>query len=185
MISQESIGGKMIEVYCGPMKAGKSRELLKRIDQYEYQGKKVLIFKPTFDTRDNVLKSRFLNSQKECIFIKNTSELFDYDADIFVIDELQFFNEEVVYDLFKLTKDKIIICAGLDTNHFGLPFSNVGDVLAIADKVHKLYSICEIDGCYEKARYTQRLDGNDGIIVVDSGSNYTVRCLKHFEPSKR
>ena len=185
MISQESIGGKMIEVYCGPMKAGKSAELLKRIDQYEYQGKKVLVFKPIFDTRDNMLKSRFLSSQKECIFINNTAELFDYEADVFVIDELQFFNEEVVYDLFKLTKDKIIICAGLDTNHFGLPFSNVAEVLAIADKVHKLYSICEHPSCYERARYTQRIVSDDGVIVIDNGNNYKVKCVKHFTASKR
>jgi len=48
-----------LEVYCGPMKSGKSKELLNRLDRIKYiSGCKSLLVKPSLDTRDNGIKSR-------------------------------------------------------------------------------------------------------------------------------
>ena len=40
-----------IEVITGPMFAGKSEELLRRINRLKYAKKKFLVFKPTIDNR--------------------------------------------------------------------------------------------------------------------------------------
>ena len=40
-----------IEVICGPMFAGKSEELLKRLKRLEYADVPFIIFKPKIDTR--------------------------------------------------------------------------------------------------------------------------------------
>ena len=40
-----------IEVITGPMFAGKSEELLRRINRLKYAKKKFLVFKPTIDDR--------------------------------------------------------------------------------------------------------------------------------------
>ena len=40
-----------IEVICGPMFAGKSEELIRRIKRLEYAKKKTLVFKPLIDNR--------------------------------------------------------------------------------------------------------------------------------------
>ena len=40
-----------IEVICGPMFAGKSEELIRRVRRIQYAKKKVVVFKPTIDNR--------------------------------------------------------------------------------------------------------------------------------------
>lgn len=40
-----------IEVICGPMFAGKSEEIIRRVKRIEYAKKKVLCFKPSIDNR--------------------------------------------------------------------------------------------------------------------------------------
>ena len=38
-----------IEVICGPMFAGKTEELIRRVRRLEYAKKKVILFKPDID----------------------------------------------------------------------------------------------------------------------------------------
>ena len=40
-----------IEVVCGPMFAGKSEELIRRVRRLGYARKKYIVFKPTIDNR--------------------------------------------------------------------------------------------------------------------------------------
>ena len=40
-----------IEVVCGPMFAGKTEELIRRVKRMDFAKKKYLIFKPTIDNR--------------------------------------------------------------------------------------------------------------------------------------
>ena len=64
------------EVYCGPMKSGKSRELLNRIDRVSYRDDaKFKFFKPNIDTRNGGIYSRFNNISYECLFIDSDNFL--------------------------------------------------------------------------------------------------------------
>ena len=46
-----------IEVVCGPMFAGKTEELIRRIRRLEYSKQKVLVFKPKIDNRYTEINS--------------------------------------------------------------------------------------------------------------------------------
>ncbi|PKK86993.1 MAG: thymidine kinase, partial [Tenericutes bacterium HGW-Tenericutes-8] len=47
----QPIYGGWIEVVCGPMFAGKTEEIIRRIRRLEYAKKTVLVFKPAIDNR--------------------------------------------------------------------------------------------------------------------------------------
>ena len=77
------------EVYCGPMKSGKSRELLNRIDRVSYRDDaKFKFFKPNIDTRNGGIYSRFNNISYECLFIDSETpeKILDYISKTYNID---------------------------------------------------------------------------------------------------
>ena len=83
-----------IEVITGPMFAGKTEELLRRVKRLEYAKKNIVVFKPLMDNRyaDNEVVSHNKNKTKS-VNITKAFEIFDYidkDTDVVAIDEIQF-----------------------------------------------------------------------------------------------
>lgn len=174
-----------IEVICGPMFAGKSEELIRRIKRLEYAKKKTLVFKPAIDTRyasDQVVSHS--NLKAKSIAIKEAKELLDYvDSTTFAIavDEVQFLDKEIIYIAQKLALKGIrVILGGLDTDFRGEPFPITASLMTIAEDVLKLTAICVV--CGAPATKTQRiLNGKpahyaDPIIKVGASEAYEPRC---------
>ena len=96
-----------LEVYTGPMRCGKTRELLNRVDKIGYvNGYNVLLVKPKTDTRDQEVKTRFGSLSFPCIFVDedNPEELLDVvneDDKIIAIDEVNFFSDKIIEKEFK------------------------------------------------------------------------------------
>ena len=86
----------LINVYTGPMKCGKSQRIFNELKRQLIAGKNIKVFKPLLDDRagDNIICTRSGNSIK-AINIQNISELEDYDADSYFIDEFQFLKGDV------------------------------------------------------------------------------------------
>ena len=81
-----------IEVICGPMFAGKTEELIRRVNRMNFAKKKYLIFKPTIDDRFSEQSVISRNGYKQnAININSIDDIKNYDADVYVIDEFQFF----------------------------------------------------------------------------------------------
>ena len=83
-----------IEVIAGPMFAGKSEELLRRIRRLDYARQKYVVFKPAIDTRysKGELVSHIKNKSK-AIPIKKANEIYkhiSYNTDVVIVDEAQF-----------------------------------------------------------------------------------------------
>jgi len=76
-----------------------------------------------------------------------------------------------------------VICAGLDMDFRGQPFTLMPQLLAIAEKVEKLTAICVL--CGGPATRSQRLiDGrpaswDDPIVLVGASESYEPRCRQH------
>jgi thymidine kinase len=105
-----------IEVVCGPMFAGKTEELIRRIKRLEYAKQNVLVFKPKIDTRYavNEIVSHNL-SKKPSILIGESKEINDYineSVDAVVIDEIQFFDHDIVHIVEKLADRGIRVIVG-------------------------------------------------------------------------
>lgn len=184
-----------LEVYCGPMKSGKTREILYRIDKIKYiENCNFTFIKPRIDTRDEDIKSRFSDITQKCILIdENEPELIlehiNSDLDLLIIDEIQFFSPQITKIVETILKKGIhVIVAGLDTDFLAQPFGQVPYLMTLATKVHKLTRICDFPGCTTSSIRTQRLINGkpakkgDPIVSIEGQNNtYESRCLIHHE----
>ena len=189
---------EFLEVYCGPMKSGKTRELINRVDQLDQLPQNAMFFKPSTDTRNTVVHSRYFNGTKEipCKLIDREKpyEIRDYlpEVDVVVIDEAQFFVKDlvdVVEGLLRIKKNVII--GGLDLDFRGEPFGPMPYLIAKANIVRKLRGVCEYQEdkvrCNKSSTRTQRLISGvparyDSPIVVVEGEGvetYETRCFEH------
>jgi thymidine kinase len=179
-----------IEVVCGPMFAGKTEELIRRIKRLEYAKQNVLVFKPKVDTRyarEEIVSHNM--SKKPSIIIDKSKEIMSYiqdNTDAVVIDEVQFFDHDIV-NIAEYLADKGIrvIVGGLDRDFRGESFGPMPDLLSRAEFVTKLTAICVKSGL--PATRTQRIiDGKpahyeDPTILVGANESYEPRSRHYHE----
>jgi len=179
-----------IEVITGPMFAGKSEELIRRIRTLKYANKNIICFKPSIDDRysETAIASHAGGRYKAYPIQKaeDMDKFVNDDTDVIAIDEVQFFGPEIIPLLDKYASKGIrVMCAGLDMDFRGEPFGVMPTLLAKAEFVTKLTASCKI--CGEAATRTQRIiDGKpacyeDPIILVGAKESYEARCRKHHE----
>lgn len=186
----QNFDGGHIEVVCGPMFAGKTEELIRRIKRLEYAKQKYLVFKPKIDDRygDDVIASHNKNS-KSAINISESKEIYNYlkeDISVIIVDEAQFFDNNLPKVLDDLAdKGYRVIVGGLDRNFKGEPFGPMPEILALAEVVTKLTAICQVSG--KPATRTQRIINgkpakySDPIVLIDASESYEPRSRnKHI-----
>ena len=177
-----------IEVICGPMFAGKSEELIRRVKTLSYAHQKIVAFKPAIDNRYDKSAIASHDGEKYQAFAIKSAEdilpLVESDVQVVAIDEVQFFKDSIVSICESLADRGVrVIVAGLDTDFRGEPFGVMPLLLARAEFVTKLSAACTVCGC--AATRTQRLvDGkpanyDDPIILVGAKESYEARCRKH------
>lgn len=177
-----------IEVICGPMFAGKSEELIRRVKTLSYAHQKIVAFKPAIDNRYDKSAIASHDGEKYQAFAIKSAEdilpLVESDIQVVAIDEVQFFKDNIVSICESLADRGVrVIVAGLDTDFRGEPFGVMPLLLARAEFVTKLSAACTVCGC--AATRTQRLvDGkpanyDDPIILVGAKESYEARCRKH------
>ena len=174
-----------VECIVGPMFAGKTEELMRRVKRMEYAHKNYMIFKPSIDTRYSI--TEIVSHNKKALTAINISHGSDMkrhvkkDTQAIVIDEVQFFDETLIKYLMEFASQGYrVICGGLDRDFRGQAFKVTGEIMAISDSVTKLTAICSC--CGKEATMTQRIiDGepahfNDPTILVGEMESYEARC---------
>ena len=174
-----------IEIICGPMFAGKTEELIRRVNRLEFAKKKYKVFKPVIDNRYSTTEIvSHSNYRKNSISVKNSLDVLSYyseDIEAVIIDEVQFFDAEII-NVCEYLADKgvRVICGGLDSDFKGHPFAVVADLLARAESVTKLSAICNV--CGRNATRTQRIINgqpayeDDPVVLVGAKEAYEPRC---------
>ncbi|MBU0997604.1 MAG: thymidine kinase [Firmicutes bacterium] len=174
-----------IEVITGPMFAGKTEELIRRVKRLEYAKQNIIVFKPLIDNRyaENEVVSHN-NNRTRSININSAKEIMDYVDDyteVVAIDEVQFLDEDAVEICEYLANHGIrVIVSGLDRDFRGEPFTFMPKLLALAEDVTKLSAICV--KCHTPATRTQRIINgkpasyDDPIILVGAQDSYEARC---------
>lgn len=176
-----------IEAVIGPMYSGKSEELIRRLKRAKIAKQNVVVFKPVIDDRyskeDVVSHSGYTIN---AIPIKDSSEINKYineDTQVVGIDEVQFFDDEIVDMAIELADKGIrVIAAGLDMDFKGEPFGPTPRLLAVAEFVDKIQAICSV--CGQPATRSQRLINgepakyDEPIIQVGAVESYEARCRK-------
>ena len=173
-----------IEVICGPMFSGKTEELIRRLVRAQYAKQRVSIFKPKTDNRysDDYIVSH--NKRKiKSIILNSSKDIYDYKdkADVFGIDEAQFFDDKLIMISNKLAKaGKRVVIAGLDKDYMAKSFGPIHQLMIDAEYVYKVNAICMV--CGDPASFTQRISSEKDLVVVGETDKYEARCRKCFKP---
>jgi thymidine kinase len=187
-------GRGWIEVITGVMFSGKSEELMRRVRRALIARRRVQVFKSALDDRYGGLGriSSHDGATVSAVPIRSSLELAEKvhrDTQVFAVDEVQFLDDGIV-EVASMLADRgaRLILAGTDTDFRGVPFGPIGDLLAIAEAVDKLYAICVV--CGDPATRNQRLvDGEPApyeapTIQVGGAESYEARCRRcHQVPS--
>ena len=179
--------GGWLEVICGCMFSGKTEELIRRINVLSYAKKNIVVFKPKVDNRysDTEIVSHS-GSRVPCKIVEKAQDilkLVNDDVEVVAIDEIQFFDKDIV-DVCEYLADKGIrvIAAGLDMDFKGEPFGPTPKLLAVSEFVDKIQAICSV--CGQPATRSQRLINgapakyDDPIIQIGAVESYEARCRK-------
>ncbi len=177
-----------LEVISGPMFAGKSSELLKRLLFLEHSGEKVLVLKPVIDDRfdpDKIVTHNHLSHSALSVIdlelVKDNYNIKPYNFHTVFIDEVQFFDpKESLWFIEEGLRDGVnFVCAGLDQDSRGIPFDTTARLLALADQVVKISSYCNV--CGATASKTQRIVQSGGRVNIGGAESYEPRCHAHWE----
>ncbi len=182
--------------YYAAMNAGKSTNLLQSAHNYEERYMRTIIFTPKLDDRYGVGKvaSR--------IGLDREAEIFEGEDDLYVwtahehqrerlacvlVDEAQFLSPKQVLQL-TLVVDKLkipVLCYGLRTDFRGEPFPGSVYLMAWADHLIELKTICKSG---KKATFNARLDEDGNRVTegdqVSIGLNYEAQSRDVFELDK-
>ena len=178
--------------YYGTMNSGKTANLIMKKYNYESNGKKTLVFKPSIDTRfgKEYISSRAIKTKIKADFIIKKHTIIkgiDTDIKLILVDEVQFLSESDVEMLRYISLKIPVHCYGLKTDFMGKLFEGSKRLIELADKLIDIESVCSI--CENKsiinAKFNIDKHGNKIIIKksknnIDIGSEdkYQSLCYK-------
>jgi len=176
--------GYRFEMIVGCMSAGKSSELIRRIERARLAYLPTIIVRPAIDTRSKANHVESRNGRtSQAIVVDDAKDILKYSSHAVVIglDESQFFGDNVI-DVIQtlLRQKKKIIASGLDLDYRGKPFGPVPALLAMADRVDKLLAVCRKCGSDFACRTQRVVHSSEQILVGDA--QYEARCIHCFEP---
>ncbi|NVK35289.1 MAG: thymidine kinase [Rhodobacteraceae bacterium] len=176
------------------MNAGKSTLLLQAAYNYEERGMNTLLLIAAIDNRAG--KGRIASR----IGLGADADIFETNDDVFkhihnvhetktvhavFVDEAQFLTEDQVWQLARVADElKIpVLCFGLRTDFQGKLFPGSQALLAIADNLKEIKTIC---WCGRKATMVARLDADGNIleegdqVVIGGEDTYVSLCRNHW-----
>lgn len=197
-----------VEVVSGPMFAGKTEELLRRVRRAQVAGRRVLLVDHVLDTRRGSgtvsthsglsLASRTVHDAHELEAVARAEGPWDLVA----VDEAQFFGPALVDVVQRLADDgSVVVVAGLDVTYDARPFEPMPSLAARAERVDRLTAVCAV--CGEDAAFHVRTGdvgtslgaeaaaqavtggrGGDALVPdashVGGSERYEARCRAHL-----
>ncbi|HWA24310.1 MAG TPA: thymidine kinase [Lacunisphaera sp.] len=181
--------------YYSAMNAGKSTVLLQSSYNYHERGMRTLLFSPAIDTRAGagVIKSR-IGLQAAAQSLPASEDLFAHvkaahaaqPVNCVLIDEAQFLTRAQVEQCTDVA-DQLripVLCYGLRTDFQAQLFPGSAALLALADDLIELKTICH---CGRKATMNLRV-GPDGRglkegaqVEIGGNERYIAMCRRHYK----
>ncbi len=183
-----------IHFFYSTMNAGKSTALLQSNHNYLENGMNTMLFIPKADADKNKgfiesrigLKAKAVIADKDFNFYNYIKENLTKDHHCVLIDEVQFLTKDQIIQIAKITDEFDIpaMCYGIRTDFRGELFEGSHYLLALADNLIELKTVCSM--CSKKATMVVRLDQSGKVLTegqkIQIGGNetYQVVCRKHF-----
>ena len=172
----------------GAMGSSKTANAIMVWYNYMERGENALLLKPSVDTRNGVSKVWSRSGlEAECTMLNelDMDKVRNHVYDCLIVDEAQFMTKEQVEQMVEIVDDYNIpvICYGLRTDFQGNFFPGSHWLLARADSIEEVKTIC---WCGRKATNNARLDGKGGItkvgdqVVLGANDKYIGLCRKHW-----
>lgn len=189
-IFDKGIGYKIklmsLTLIMGPMKSGKSLELIARVAPYEFADKKVLYLQSSKDVRDEGVTSRIgINTKAERV--KSLTEI-DNGFDVIAVDEVHMFAPSDAAQIEKwVIEGKQVFLTGLDLDYSATLQPMIKEILQLKpDNLIIKKAVCEVCHRYN-AKFTQILHkgkpvlgGLPSVVPEDGTYTYEVRCRKCY-----
>jgi len=179
-----------LQVVCGPMFAGKSEELLRRVRRAQLAGLDVEVVNHSWDERHGagqVASHAGLSiPSSSASDVRGLRELVAGRAlDLLAIDEAQFFGTDLIPAVDELAlAGTTVVVAGLCVTFDGRPFEPLASLMALAEDVTRLTAVCSV--CGRDAAFHVRVvadDVGDASVPttahVGGAESYEARCRRH------
>lgn len=145
----------------GAMNSGKSTALLQVAHNYRERGQRVIIAKPSVDTKSSEVLSRLNISETVDWNIMPEQSFYDYlkeekeKVDCILVDEAQFLTPAQVDELFYITVVKHIpvLAYGIRNDFLTRAFPGSARLMEVAHSMEELKTICR---CGRKAMFNGR-----------------------------
>ena len=173
----------------GAMGSSKTAQALITKYNYEENGLKVWLIKPSADVRDgaDILRSR-IGLEAKVQVIPPEADVYAIFAreragacDVIIVDECQFMTPEQIDQLRGIVNDYDIpvMCFGLRTDFLTKLFPGSRRLLEVADTIQEIKTICD---CGNKATVNARIDGAGQIVtegaqvLLGGNDSYIAMC---------
>mgnify|MGYP001218336917 FL=1 len=183
-----------LHFFYSTMNAGKSTALLQSNHNYKESNLKTLLFVPKSigDKSNGKIVSR-IGLEADAIIVDDEYNFFDEISkkqsekiSCIFVDEVQFVSKKQVHELAKIADELNIpvMTYGIRTDFQGELFEGSQELLALADNLKELKTICS--ECDKKATMVVRLDSSGKIllegekILIGGNEIYKTLCRKHF-----
>lgn len=185
--------------YYSTMNAGKSTSLLQSSHNYRERGMRTLVYTAAVDQRGGGRVHSRIGLSSEARQFGPGSRLFDEIAaehaagrvSCVLLDEAQFLKRGQVDDL-AMVVDRIgipVLCYGLRTDFRGELFEGSSRLLALADELNEIKTICH---CGRKATMVVRVGAGGAVeregdqVEIGGNERYVSLCRRHwFEATER
>ena len=183
-----------LHYFYSTMNAGKSTSLLQSNHNYLENNLNTLLFVPKEDEDFNKgkivsrigLEAEAIIVNSKYNFYENIKKLNDKIIHCILIDEAQFLSAQQIHQLSEVADSLNIpvMCYGIRTDFRGELFEGSSALLALADNLIELKTVCS--ECPRKATMVVRLNEEGQIVTegsqVQLGGNdvYKVVCRSHF-----
>ena len=183
-----------LHFFYSTMNAGKSTSLLQSNHNYKENGLDTMIFLPNETSKLSNgqivsrigLKAKAIIANKDFNFLNFIKDNGSDNLSCILIDEAQFLTKEQVRQLGQVA-DRLnypVMCYGIRTDFRGELFEGSAELLALADNLIELKTICSL--CSRKATMVVRKDDSGKIVtegskvVVGGNDIYMPVCRKHY-----
>jgi thymidine kinase len=179
--------------YYSTMNAGKSTALLQASHNYGERGMRTLVFTARLDKRAGGRVQSRIGISRAARNFDAGDRLFDLIAaehasaplNCVLVDEAQFLAPEQVRELGRVADELNVpvLCYGLRTDFRGELFPGSAQLLAWADNLVELKTICH---CGAKATMVVRVDAGGRVeregaqVEIGGNERYVPLCRKHF-----
>jgi thymidine kinase len=171
-------------IYTGPMWGSKTTRLIAAMDRLKLQGRKVIAYKPTMDSRYALSQISTHSGAKwpaHCVtsgeMLWNHYSAYSEHIDAVAIDEAFMIDGVSSAALQIIRRGTTVMIASLDLSARCKPFEEIERLMPYATRIEKCPAVCPV--CGKDAFYTAKLSNSQAEIEVGGRNLYEPRCFHH------